>query len=108
MGAQKDRLMAEGARETDRSTDVDALGEIMLLQGTMQRQFLRILLRRIASDVPSFNAELFLAELDLLREGLEAGRDRTALHGYALKEWERLSDMALDAIASTRARAGAH
>jgi hypothetical protein len=108
MGAQKDRLMAEGARETDRSTDVDALGEIMLLQGTMQRQFLRILLRRIASDVPSFNAELFLAELDLLREGLEAGRDRTALHGFALKEWERLSEMALDAIASTRARAGAH
>jgi hypothetical protein len=107
-GAQKDRLMAEGARETDRSTDVDALGEIMLLQGTMQRQFLRILLRRIASDVPSFNAELFLAELDLLREGLEAGRDRTALHGFALKEWERLSEMALDAIASTRARAGAH
>ena len=47
------------------ATDVDALGEIMLIQGTMQRQFLRVMLRRLASDVPSFNAELLLAELDL-------------------------------------------
>ncbi len=94
--------------ETAQSADIDALGEIMLLQGTMQRQFLRILMRRITSDVPAFNAELFLAELDLLRESLESGRDKTALHNFALKEWERLSEMALDAIASTRARAEAH
>jgi hypothetical protein len=90
--------MAE-ARE---GTDVDALGEIMLIQGTMQRQFLRVLLRRLATDVSSFNPELFLAELDLLRENLETGRDRSALHSFALKEWQRLSEMALDAIASTR------
>jgi hypothetical protein len=91
--------------------DVDALGEIMLVQGTMQRQFLRVLLRRVATDVPAFNAELFLGELDLLRESLEEGRDRTALHAFALKEWERLSEMALDAIASiasTRARSAPH
>lgn len=94
--------------ETGHAADVDALGEIMLLQGTMQRQFLRILIRRLASDVPTFNAELFLAELDLLREGLESGRDRTALHSFAAKEWSRLSEMALDAVASTRVKAGAH
>ena len=57
--------------EPREATDVDALGEIMLIQGTMQRQFLRVMLRRLATDVPSFNAELLLAELDLLRENLE-------------------------------------
>ena len=85
------------------ATDVDALGEIMLIQGTMQRQFLRVLLRRLATDVPAFNAEMFLAELDLLKENLENGEQKSALHKFALKEWERLSEMALDAIASTRA-----
>jgi hypothetical protein len=94
--------------QTGEATDIDALGEIMLLQGTMQRQFLRVVLRRLASDVPAFNAEMFLAELDLLKETLEAGRDKSALHSFALKEWERLSEMALDAIASTRAKAEAH
>jgi hypothetical protein len=94
--------------ETGHAADVDALGEIMLVQGTMQRQFLRILIRRLAGDVQAFNAELFLAEIDLLREGLESGRDRTALHGFALKEWQRLSEMALDAIASTRVKTGTH
>jgi hypothetical protein len=89
-------------------TDVDALGEIMLIQGTMQRQFLRVVLRRLATDIPSFNAEMLLAELDLLKENLQTGRDRSALHTFALKEWERLSEMALDAIASTRARPGTH
>ena len=29
------------------SSDVDALGEIMMIQGTMQRQFLRAMLRRV-------------------------------------------------------------
>jgi hypothetical protein len=91
--------MAE-ARE---ASDVEALGEVMLIQGTMQRQFLRIVLRRLATDIPSFNAELLLAEIDLLRESLASGRERSALHTFALKEWERLSEMALDAIASTRA-----
>jgi hypothetical protein len=94
--------------ETREATDVDALGEIMLIQGTMQRQFLRVMLRRLATDIPSFNAELLLAELDIMRENLEGGRDRSALHGFALKEWERLSEMALDAIASTRAKPGRH
>jgi len=94
--------------ETGHAADVDALGEIMLLQGTMQRQFLRIMIRRLASDIPTFNAELFLAELDILRESLESGRDRTALHAFAAKEWARLSEMALDAVASTRAKTGAH
>ena len=94
--------------EPREATDVDALGEIMLIQGTMQRQFLRVVLRRLATDIPSFNAELLLAELDLLKENLEGGRDRSALHTFALKEWERLSEMALDAIASTRARPGTH
>ena len=94
--------------ETGHTADVDALGEIMLLQGTMQRQFLRILIRRLATDVTTFNAEMFLAEIDLLRESLESGRDRTALHAFALKEWERLAEMALDAVASTRAKTGAH
>ena len=94
--------------EPREATDIDALGEIMLIQGTMQRQFLRVILRRLATDVPSFNAELLLAELDLLKENLEKGESRSALHGFALKEWERLSEMALDAIASTRARPGRH
>ena len=96
--------MAE-AREAG---DVEALGEIMLIQGTMQRQFLRIILRRLTTDVPSFNAELLLAEIELLRESLQQGRERSALHGFALKEWDRLSEMALDAIASTRAKPGRH
>ena len=101
--------MSENRRtQTGEATDVDALGEIMLIQGTMQRQFLRVILRRLATDVTDFNAELFLAELDLLREGLESSRDRTALHTFALKEWERLSEMALDAIASTRVKKGTH
>ena len=74
----------------------------------MQRQFLRVLLRRLASDIPTFNAQMFLAELDILKESLEGGDDKSALHKFALKEWERLSEMALDAIASTRAKAEAH
>lgn len=90
------------------ATDVDALGEIMLIQGTMQRQFLRVLIRRVANDVPGFNAEMFLAELDLLKESLEGDKGKSALHKFALKEWERLSEMALDAIASTRAKTEAH
>lgn len=94
--------------ESREATDVEALGEIMLIQGTLQRQFLRVLLRRLATDLPSFKAEMFLAEIDMLREGLESGRDRSALHGFALKEWQRLSEMALDAIASTRTPAGRH
>jgi hypothetical protein len=88
---------------TGDTTDVEALGEIMLIQGTMHRQFLRVLLRRLATDIPSFKPELFLAELDIMRESLIKGRDRSALHAFAAKEWERLSEMALDAIASTRA-----
>jgi hypothetical protein len=94
--------------QTSEATDVDALGEIMLIQGTMQRQFLRILLRRLAADVSAFNVEMFLAELDLLRESLQAGAGKSALHNFASKEWERLSEMALDAIASTRAKTEAH
>lgn len=92
----------------NQANDIDALGEIMLIQGTMQRQFLRVLLRRLASDVQAFNVEMFLAELDLLKESLQSGQDRSALHKFATKEWERLSEMALDAIASTRARTEAH
>ena len=93
--------------EAREATDVDALGEIMLIQGTMQRQFLRVMLRRLATDVPGFNAELLLAELDLMKESLETGSKRSSLHAFALKEWERLSEMALDAIASTRTPAPA-
>jgi hypothetical protein len=99
--------MSETSTRRD-SSDVDALGEIMLIQGTMQRQFLRVLLRRLVSDVPGFGAEQLLAELELIRESLEPGRERSALHGFALKEWDRLSQMALDAIASTRAKAAPH
>jgi len=88
--------------------DVEALGEVMLIQGTMQRQFLRIMLRRLATDIPAFNAELLLAEIDLLRESLASGAERSALHTFAQKEWERLSQMALDAIASTRVKPGRH
>ena len=83
-------------------TDVDALGEIMLIQGTMQRQFLRVLLRRLASDVHTFNAEMFLAELEMMRESLAESQNRSAIHDFALKEWQRLSEMALEAVASTR------
>lgn len=84
-------------------SDVEALGELMLIQGTMQRHFLRMILRRLATDLPAFNAEMFLTELDMLGESLAGGQDRSAIHAYAHKEWERLSEMALDAIASTRA-----
>ena len=90
------------------ASDVDALGEIMLIQGTMHRQFLRVVLRRLASDVPTFQPEMLLAELQIIKESLEGGRSRSAIHDFALKEWERLSEMALDAIASTRARAERH
>jgi hypothetical protein len=82
---------------------VDALGEVMMIQATMQRQFLRVVLRRLATDVPAFQSEMFLAELQLIMESLEAGKDKSALHAFALKEWARLSEMALEAIASTRA-----
>ena len=85
------------------ATDSEVLGELMLIQSTMQRQFLRVLLRRMATDVPTFNAEMLLAELQILRESLEEGENQSAVHAFALKEWQRLSDMALDAIASTRA-----
>lgn len=88
----------------DQTTDVEALGEIMLIQATMQRQFLRILIRRVAGDLPGFDTELFLAEIDMLRESLAPGKDRSAIHGFALKEWERLSAMAAEAVASTRAK----
>ena len=84
------------------ASDVEALGELMLIQGTMQRQFLRVILRRLATDLPAFNAELFLTELDMLGESLAKGQERSAIHAFAHKEWERLSEMALDAIASTR------
>ena len=90
------------------TADIDALGEIMLVQGTMQRQFLRVLLRRLATDVSSFDAEMFLAELELLRESLAAGQEKSAIHAFALKEWERLSEMALEAIASTRVKQETH
>ena len=89
-------------------TDVDALGEIMLIQGTMQRQFLRVLLRRLATDVPNFDAEMLLAELEMLRESFAKNEDRSAIHAFALKEWERLSEMAFEAIASTRLRREQH
>jgi len=89
-------------------TDVDALGEIMLIQGTIQRQFLRVLLRRLAGDVPAFNVQLFLAELELMRESLAENRGRSSIHDFALKEWERLAEMALEAIASTRAAKEKH
>lgn len=84
------------------ATDSEVLGELMLIQGTMQRQFLRVVLRRLATDVPDFNSQLLLAELQMLRESLEEGEKQSAIHAFALKEWERLSEMALDAIASTR------
>lgn len=84
------------------ATDSEVLGELMLIQGTMQRQFLRVVLRRLATDVPDFNSQLMLAELQMLRESLEEGEKQSAIHAFALKEWERLSEMALDAIASTR------
>ncbi len=89
-------------------TDVNALGEIMLIQGTMQRQFLRAILRRLATDVPGFEAELFLAELEILRESLADTKDKSAIHSFALKEWERLTEMAVSAIASTRVPTGRH
>jgi hypothetical protein len=92
----------------ENTAGVDALGEIVMIQGTMQRQFLRVLLRRLATDVPGFEAEMFLAELQLLKESLEGGKEKSALHAFALKEWQRLSEMALEAIASTRAPRGTH
>ena len=90
------------------STDVNALGEIMLIQGTMQRQFLRAILRRLATDVATFDAEMLLAELEVLRESLAESKDRSAIHSFALKEWERLTEMAVSAIASTRVQPGRH
>ena len=90
------------------ATEIDALGELMVIQSAMQRQFLRIMLRRMASDLPAFDAEMFLAELELMRESLAEGRDRSAIHGFASAEWQRLSEMALEAIASTRAKPETH
>ena len=101
MRASETRATAS-SRAVGEASDVDALGEIMLIQGTMQRQFLRVILRRLASDVPEFQAEMFLAELQLLLDSLEESKDKSAIHKFALKEWERLSEMALEAIASTR------
>ena len=90
------------------ASDVDALGEIMLIQGTMHRQFLRVVLRRLATDVPTFQPEMLLAELQIIKESLETGKSRSAIHDFALKEWERLSEMALEAIASTRLKQETH
>ena len=97
----------EGIPPASQGSDTEALGEIMLVQSTMQRQFLRALLRRIATDVPTFNAEMFLAELQILRESLSAPQKEgqpSAIRNFALKEWERLCDMAVDTIAATRVR----
>jgi hypothetical protein len=97
----------EGTPPAAPGSDTEALGEIMLVQSTMQRQFLRALLRRIATDVPTFNAEMFLAELQILRESLSAPQkdgQPSAIRNFALKEWERLCDMAVDTIAATRVR----
>lgn len=96
------------SHEPHEPSNVDALGELMLVQGTMHRQFLRVILRRLATDVPGFQSELLLAELQLILESLAAGQDKSALHAFAQKEWQRLSDMALEAIASTRAGKGRH
>ena len=90
------------------ASDVEALGELMLIQATMQRQFLRVMLRRLASDVPTFQPEMLLAELQILKESLEAGKGRSSIHDFALKEWDRLSEMALEAIASTRVKQEKH
>ena len=97
------RSKAAAAPEAVPPSDLDALSEIMLIQAAMHRQFLRVILRRIVSDLPSFEAELFLAELDMMAESLAEGRGKSAIHAFAYKEWERLSQMALDAVASTRA-----
>jgi hypothetical protein len=104
------RSLAEAATPANggEPSNIDALGEVMLIQGTMHRQFLRVILRRLATDVPSFQSELFLAELQLMLDSLIAGREKSALHAFAQKEWERLCEMALDAIASTRARQEKH
>lgn len=88
-------------------TDVDAL-EVMMIQATMQRQFMRVILRRLTSDVPEFQSQMFLAELQLIMESLESSDDKSALHGFALKEWARLAEMALSAVASTRTPQGKH
>jgi hypothetical protein len=99
----QDTASQEPASKTDLAADLEGLGEIMMIQGTMQREFLRVILRRLATDVPAFQSEMFLAELQFIMESLEAGKDKSALHAFALKEWARLSEMALGAIASTRA-----
>jgi hypothetical protein len=87
--------------------DVDAL-EVMMIQATMQRQFMRVILRRLTSDVPEFQSQMFLAELQLIMESLESSNDKSVLHTFALKEWARLSEMALGAVASTRPPQGKH
>ena len=53
---------AEGEEmaEAREASDVEALGEVMLIQGTMQRQFLRIVLRRLATDLPPSMPSCFL------------------------------------------------
>jgi len=98
----------EAVKRASEATDVDALGEIMLIQATMQRQFLRVLIRRLVTDVPAFQEELFLSELQEVIDSLESSKEKSALHRFALKEWQRLSEMALDAIASTRVPQGKH
>lgn len=106
-GPRKVESVEETQAPASSGADTEALGEIMLVQSTMQRQFLRALLRRVASDVPDFNAELFLAELQILRESLTAPQkdgQPSAIRNFAAKEWERLCDMAVDTIASTRAQ----
>ena len=99
---------AARAGQTDEQGNFDALGELMLIQATMQRQFLRVIIRRLATDVPNFQSELFLAELQLMLDSLVAGKDKSALHSFAQKEWARLCEMAFEAIASTRSRQEAH
>lgn len=106
-GPRKVETAEEHSEPAGSGADTEALGEIMLVQSTMQRQFLRALLRRVASDVPDFNAELFLAELQILRESLSAPQKEgqpSAIRNFAAKEWERLCDMAVETIASTRAQ----
>ena len=103
----QEKATAAPAAKPAPGTDVDAL-EVMMIQATMQRQFMRVILRRLTADVPEFQSQLFLAELQLIMESLESSDDKSALHGFALKEWARLAEMALGAVASTRPPQGKH
>lgn len=79
------------------------LGELVLVQGIVQRQFLSILVSQLIASNTGFNADAFLTALYVYQEHLpmpDGGND----HEYnrqceiGMSEWRKLTEMAEQAV----------